>query len=148
MYKSKSWTLGSFRGESRGKEILVYRQPSDSSNNSSSMYEWQYQINVDDQQGPKSNSYINQTVLIKGFKMTRQKGAFPIVEWAEGTEWWFARALAKLCSIMLRQRWLTRTSGLCSHVMDHLSLRSLYSHRLHPIPEFLSGPYHCSDYCT
>ena len=73
VYKSKSWTLGSFRDASKGSEILVTR-PCDSTG--ISMYKWQYQSNVDDQQGPKNNFHFNQTVLVQGFNMTMRKAGF------------------------------------------------------------------------
>lgn len=140
VYKSKSWTLGSFQNGSCGKEILVYRRPFDSPGTSCSTYEWQYQINVDDQQGPTSNSYVNQTVLIQGFQMTVRRGWLPVVEWGEWSDSWFTRALAKMFSAVLWQQWVTRTSKSCSCVMEYFSTRIMDSHRLHPISEFISGP--------
>ena len=121
MYKSKSWTLGSFYGASKGSEILVTR-PCDSAG--ISMYKWQYQSNVDDQQGPEGNSYLNQTVLVQGFKMTTRKGWLPVDEWSEWSDWWFARILAKLCLAMSPQ-WLTRTSALCVFVLWKTHQRDL-----------------------
>ena len=118
MYKSKSWTLGSFCDASRKSEILVTR-PCNSAG--ISIYKWKYQSNVDDQQGPKDNFYFNQTVLVQGFKMTMRKGWLP---WSEWSEWWFARILAKLC-LVVSQQWLTRISALCVFMLRNTHQRDL-----------------------
>ena len=102
MYKSKSWTLGSFYDAPNENEIVVYR-PCDSA--SVSMYKWDYKSNVDDQQGPKNNSYHNQTVLIKGFKVTVRWDWLPIVQQVEMTEWWL------VCFFTSLWRWLSRIRG-------------------------------------
>lgn len=125
VYKSKSWTLGSFYDGSPGKEILVDQQSCDSTG--TSVYDWEYQFNVDHQQGPGNNCYVNQTVIIKGFKITVKWDWLPVVERAERAERWFSRTLASLWSTM-NSRWLSRISESCSHVMEHLSIQTMYSH--------------------
>lgn len=55
---------GSFKYGPCSYEILVYRQPYDSSGTSCSTYEWVVEANVDDRDDPTSNSHVNQTVLI------------------------------------------------------------------------------------
>ena len=110
VYRSKSWTLGSFERGTPDKKILVHRQSCDSSR-TGPMYEWNYEINVVHKQGPANNSYVNQTVFIKGFNMTVRRGSLPIVEWAERTQSWFSRVLIALCSTLLREEWMTQTRG-------------------------------------
>ena len=126
--KSKSWTLGSFSNGSDDSEILVRRRSSggDSSNGTDHfMYNWVCAVNVDDRDGPQNNNYVNQTVFIKGFRMTVKGGWFPIVEFAEWSDWWFARVLASMCSTLLRQQWVTRTSKSHSDIKEHLSTRTI-----------------------
>lgn len=110
VFKSKSWTLGSFYNGSQGDEILVHRGPCDRSGTDHTdlfMYDWECEINVDDQEGPQNNTYINQTVLIKGFKMTVRWDWLPVIQRAERTEWWFFCLLVSLWSVISR-RWLSR----------------------------------------
>ena len=111
--KSKSWTLGSFSNGSDGSEILVRRRSNDGDSSNGAdhfMYHWVCAVNVDDQDGPQNNNYVNQTVFIKGFRMTVRGGWFPIVELAEWSDSWFARVLASVCSTLLQQPWVTRAS--------------------------------------
>ena len=104
VFKSKSWTLGSFHNGPHGGEILVHRQPCDGSNSTATfMYDWECVTNLDDQEGPKNNPYTNQTVLIKGFRMTVRWDWLPIVERAEWADWWFACFLASLWSTISRR---------------------------------------------
>ena len=136
--KSKSWTLGSFYNGSPGSEILVQRRSSggDSSNGTDDfMYDWVCAVNVDDQDGPQNNNYVNQTVLIKGFRMTVKEGLFPPVELGEWGDSWFARVLASICSTLLQQPWVTRASKSYSDVEDHLSTRTMCSRRTQPVSE-------------
>ena len=107
VFKSNSWTLGSFFNGSCGDKILVHRRPDGGSGNDSLPYHWQCQTNVDDQQGPKNNHYPNQTVLIKGFKMTVRWDWLPIIQRAEMAEWWLVCFLTSLWWTISRQ-WLSR----------------------------------------
>ena len=108
VFKSKSWILGSFHNGSHGDKILVYRKPCDSSNSTATfMYEWECETNLDDQEGPHNNPYMNQAVLIKGFRMTVRWDWLPIVERAERVDWWLACFLASLWSTVSRW-WLGR----------------------------------------
>ena len=128
--KSKSWTLGSFYNGSDGSEILVRRWSSGGHSSDGTdpfMYDWVCEANVDDREGPQNNNYVNQTVLIKGFTMTLREGLFPIVELAEWSDSWFARILARMCSTLFRQQWVTRTSKSYPDVKEHLSTRIVYS---------------------
>ena len=145
VYKSKSWTLGSFEKGTPGKEILVQRQSCNDSGTDST-YEWKYEINVVPQQGPGNNYYVNQTVLIKGFKMTVMWGLLPIVEQVEKTRWWITNFFLSLWSTF-SQRWLSPVGKQCSHVVKHLSTQTVYSHRLLPVSELFSGLYRCLEYC-
>ena len=143
MYKSKSWTLGSFYDAPNENEIVVYRA-CDSAG--ASTYKWEYESNVDDQQGPNNNSYHNQTVLIKGFKMTVRWDWLPIVERVERTEWWFVCFLTSLWST-ISWRWLSRIRGWSLLLPCTTYQCKLYRRRQHPDSEFLSGLSHHSNYC-
>ena len=116
-YKTKTWTLGSFYDGSLGGKILVHRQ----SHDGTAMYRWQYQFNVDDQQGPGNNCDVNQTVLMKGFKITVRWDWFPVIERVERSERWFARVLAPLWLIRKFRKWLSQTSESCCHALERLS---------------------------
>ena len=110
VFKSESWTLGSFHNGSCGDEILVHRRPCESSGNDrpgSHRFHWECESNVDNPVSPRNNTYLNQTVLLKGFKMTVRWDWLPIVERAEKTEWWLICFLVSLWSTILRQ-WLSR----------------------------------------
>ncbi|KAH0828722.1 hypothetical protein J3R83DRAFT_3133 [Lanmaoa asiatica] len=65
LYKTRSWTLGSFHKGSLGEKILVDRNVT-----GGEAYKWMPAFEVDYRPGPQNNSYENQTVLIKGFRMT------------------------------------------------------------------------------
>ena len=80
--KSKSWTLGSFCNGSGGSEIFVRR--SSSNVNGTFTYQWVSETNVDNQQGPQNNHYLNQTVLLKGFKIMRKGGWLPSIALGKG----------------------------------------------------------------
>ena len=103
VFKSRSWTLGSFSNGSRGEEILVHRLSSDGS----SSYRWECESSVDSPVPPTNNCYLNQTVLIKGFKMTVRWDWLPIIQRAEKAEWWLVCFLTSLWSTISR-RWLSR----------------------------------------
>lgn len=108
--KQKTWTLESFYDGSPGGKILVHRQ----SHDGAVVYRWQYQFNVDDQQGPGNNCDVNQTVLIKGFKITVRWDWFPMIERVERSERWFTR-FAPLWLIRRFRKWLSQTSESCCH---------------------------------
>ena len=110
VFRSKSWTLASFHNGSHGDKILVHRRACDSfgcDRIGSSRYHWECESNVDNPVPPRNNAYLNQTVLLKGFKMTVRWDWLPIVERAEKIEWWFICFLASLWSAILRG-WLSR----------------------------------------
>ena len=87
MVKSKSWTSGSFHYGFRGSKIFVHRQLC----GDSVSYDWICEAGVDDPVTPINNSYLNQTVFIKGFKMTvRTRGA-------EKATWWPLEMIARVC---------------------------------------------------
>ena len=142
VYKSRSWTLGSFYDGSKDDEILVYRSGDNTSN---SEYKWKYQSNVDDQQGPKNNPYLNQAVLVKGFKMT-VRWRLHIVERVERPEWLFICILASLWSAVSWQ-WLNRIRECCSLIMCGLSMQIVHRHRKRPDSTFLPGLRCYSHYC-
>ena len=136
--KSKSWTLGSFYNGSHGSEIFVHRQSrgGDSSGGTDPfMYEWVCEVNVDDRDGPQHNNYVNQTVLIKGFRMTVREGLFPPVQLEGWGNSWFARALASMCLTLLRGPWVTRASKSYPDVRERLSTRTAFSRRTQPVSE-------------
>ena len=103
VFKSKSWTLGSFHNGSHGDKIFIHRRSCDTSG--SSIYHWKGESNVDSPVPPTNNAYLNQTVLLKGFKVTVRWDWLPIVERAERTEWWVTSFLASLWST-ISQGWL------------------------------------------
>ena len=116
VFKSKSWTLGSFYHGTHGNEILIHRQSCHSSGTDTtgaSMYHWECETNVDNPVSPGNNAYLNQTVLLKGFKMTVRWDWLPIVEHAERTEWWLVCFFTSLWSTIL-QRWLSPVGELYS----------------------------------
>ena len=136
--KSKSWTLGSFHNGSDGRKILVHRCSSGGDSNGGTdpfMYDWVCEVNVDDQEGPRNNNYVNQAVLIKGFRMTVKEGLFPSAELGGWGDSWFARVLGSVYSTLLGRPWVTRASKSYSDVEEHLSTRIVYSRRTQPISE-------------
>ena len=108
-FKSKSWTLGSFYDGSHGDKILAhqYFDSSGSDMTGSSSYRWECESNIDNPVSPRNNPYLNQTVLLKGFKVTVRWDWLPIVERAEGAEWWLVCFLSSLWSTIL-WRWLSQ----------------------------------------
>ena len=149
VFKSKSWTLGSFYHGTRGNEILIHRRPCHSSGTDTtgaSMYHWECETNVDNPVSPGNNAYLNQTVLLKGFKMTVRWDWLPIVERAERTEWWLVCFFTSLWSTIL-QRWLSPVGELYSLCHRKLQHKPVHSHQLHPVSEFISGLYCYSDHC-
>ncbi|KAG6369265.1 hypothetical protein JVT61DRAFT_15509 [Boletus reticuloceps] len=121
-YKTKTWTLGSFYDGSSGGEIHVNRQPRDDTPE----YVWTCEFNVDDQQGPGNNSDVNQTVLIKGFKITARQDWFRKIERVQRPEWWFARVFTAVWPIRKSWKWLSRTK------IEHFPTRNL-SQPTHPL---------------
>ena len=152
--KSKSWTLGSFYNGLDGCEILVRRRSSGDGIDPCT-YKWMYEVNVDDQQGPQNNNYVNQTVIIKGFKLTMWNGWLPIVEMMGSSTLASARTLAGITSDLLRypSSWVKRTGKSYFDVVKPSSTQIVHSCGLFPVsarrsvPEIISGLYHFSDYC-
>ena len=105
VFKSNSWTLGSFHNGSHGERVFIRRQFCD--NSGSSVYRWKCESNVDNPVPPRINAYLNQTVLLKGFKMTVRWNWLPIVERVERSEWWLVCFLVSLWSA-ISQQWLPR----------------------------------------
>lgn len=123
VFKSKSWALASFHDGLHGDKILVHRRSCDRSGadrTDSFNYHWECESNVDNPVPPRNNDYLNQTVLLKGFKMTARWDWFPIVEPAERAEWWFVCFLTSLWSTILR-RWLSRIGTCYSPCMTRSS---------------------------
>ena len=142
--KSKSWTLGSFYNGSHGSEILVRR--SSSNGNGTFTYQWVSETNVDNQQGPQNNHYLNQTVLLKGFKIMRRGGWLPsIALWARergvkfevGPGFESRPGLVETCIDLLPEQWVTPASKSCPDVtiMKRLSTRIMYRRRAESVPE-------------
>ncbi|KAG9309119.1 hypothetical protein JVU11DRAFT_11014 [Chiua virens] len=104
VYTTKAWTLGAFYNGFLGGNITVCHRPPDDTHK----YKWLYPFNVDHRQSPKDNRDINQTVFIKGFKMTVRWKWLPVVQELHKTERRFARVLATLRSIMRSREWLFR----------------------------------------
>ena len=105
VFKSKSWALGAFSRGSDGREILVHRR----SCGDSFSYRWESELNVDNPVTPINNSYLNQAVFIKGFKMTvRTQGAKKAQQWP--------------------MNWMSRVGEWCSLVMAHSSVQTTDSH--------------------
>ena len=107
VFKSKSWTLGSFYGGYRGAEIVVYRRSS--RDTGTFMHYWEYETNVHAKQGPPDNNYYNQTVLISAFKLTSRNGWLPVVERVAQSMQSFPYVLAKMTSSLLRNYLVTRS---------------------------------------
>ena len=107
VFKSNSWTLGSFHHGSHGEEILIHRRSCDRAGFST--YHWKSESNVDNPVPPRNNDYLNQAVFLKGFKVTVRWNWLPMVERAEKTEWWLWLIcfLTSLWST-ISQRWLSR----------------------------------------
>ncbi|KAG9308485.1 hypothetical protein JVU11DRAFT_11829 [Chiua virens] len=92
VYKTKSWTLGSFDHGASGKKIHVY--PEDDS--APVAFRWVSAFHTDSQQAPKGNNHLNQAVFIKGFKITVRDEKLLNLECLERPEGWFAHILNKL----------------------------------------------------
>ena len=103
VFKSTSWTLGSFFNRSRDEEILVHRR----SCAGSFSYHWVCETDMDNPVPPINNCYLNQTVLIRGFKMTVRWDWLPIIQRAEKAEWWLVCFLTSL-RLTISRRWLSR----------------------------------------
>ena len=138
VYKSKSWTLGSFYGGHRGGEILVHRRSSHSTGTFT--YHWESDVNMDCQMGPENNDYLNQTVLMNGFKITMRAYLLPIVEWAEWSQPRFAHVLGRMTSNLLRHHWVTQTGKPYSNVMKPSSIQIVHSCGFYPVSARSSIP--------
>ncbi|KAG9308484.1 hypothetical protein JVU11DRAFT_11828 [Chiua virens] len=97
VYRAKTWTLGSFKNGTLGKEIHVQVRASEQ--NGTPEYRWQHAFNVDNQQVPPGNTDLNQAVFIKGFKMTAGN-----IEQLVMCGGWFDRLLATLQSAAKKWR--------------------------------------------
>lgn len=86
VYTTRSWTLASFDKGLLDGEILV-EQHNGEPGHEMGAYKWGCAFQTDFRPGPKNNRYENQTVLIKGFKMTvRLAGRFAEVKHVAGWE--------------------------------------------------------------
>ncbi|KAG9316997.1 hypothetical protein JVU11DRAFT_1177 [Chiua virens] len=91
MYKTKAWTLGAFSDGFSDGEIYVDRQ------SDTDPYKWECSFTMDHQQAPQNNSIPNQTVFIKGFKITVNPDLLRVLERVQVERpRWSALLLAKL----------------------------------------------------
>jgi len=116
VYTTSSWTLASFYKGWDGGEIRVahhHEKPGPETKT----YKWRSQFEADFQPGPNNNRYENQTVLIKGFKMTvRWAGKLTVVEHVAGWQSTFASFGATLLALLMMivsmsQSWLPRSTS-------------------------------------
>ena len=139
VFRSKSWTLGSFYKGSNDCAILVNQLPRGSPD--PFMYDWVCEVNMDDKEGPKNNDYLNQTVLIKGFKITMRWDWLPVVERLGGNEWWFISFLASLWSAVLL-RWLRRIGKLYPVFRGDININCGQTSIRSPIGVYLRSVHH------
>ncbi|KAH0836403.1 hypothetical protein J3R83DRAFT_8003 [Lanmaoa asiatica] len=97
LHKTRSWTLGSFYKGFPGGEILVSHHTT-----GSEAYNWTSAFEMDFQPGPRNNKYENQTIFIKGFRMTVRWNSFRAIAAA-------SLALPEALFVMSR-RWLSLTT--------------------------------------
>lgn len=119
MYKTREFALGSFSTGHPGGRILVEQQDKQDSHPNAGTYKWTCAFEVYYQAGPQNNYYENQTVLIKGFRMSVRWSWLAVVERVTRAESSFSRKFASLIAALLAllevlfvmaQRWLPRTS--------------------------------------
>ena len=114
MYKTRDFILTSFNTGRPNQEMHV----------KSGKYEWKCGFTVYSRTSPPSNKYENQTILIKGFRMT-VRWSLPVVEQVTQApsqiSRWIASLIAFLAALLqvvfdTLSKWLSRTSELFYYV--------------------------------
>ena len=94
MYKTREFTLASFNTAHDDGKMLVQRQDAGT-------YKWDCEFQVYCQPGPQNNKYENQTIVIKGFRMTVRWSWLAVIERVTRSESPIMRRIASLVAILL-----------------------------------------------
>lgn len=108
-YKSRHFTLASFNtGHPRGKMLVKRKDGRDAG-----MYQWDCAFTVDSRTSLENNKYENQTIFIKGFRMTVRWSCLPVIERVTQAEsGWIAFHVATLFAFLeVLYKLLSRLSG-------------------------------------
>ncbi|KAI9455531.1 hypothetical protein HD554DRAFT_2042764 [Boletus coccyginus] len=135
VYTARSWTLASFDKGLPGRGILV-EQP----HGETGAYKWTCAFQADCRPGPRDNRYENQTVLIKGFKMTvRLAGKLTVVEHVTGWQ----STIVSFGAILLAL--LAKLLAMCPSWLPPIAMQLSNTIRAYPKLVQSFEPLHYSD---